>query len=75
MVNVTVEGGTHAPFVDRTNPGAGPGAVSLEVFDKVADEMSRTGFLGAKMFRWAKRTGEWEMSVCLDREPKENVQW
>ncbi|KAI0752544.1 hypothetical protein C8Q80DRAFT_1302173 [Daedaleopsis nitida] len=31
---------------------------------------------GCKMYRWAKRTGDWELSICLDREPKlEACKW
>ncbi|VDB84553.1 unnamed protein product [Peniophora sp. CBMAI 1063] len=27
------------------------------------------------MYRWAKRTGDWELSICLDRKPSENPLW
>ncbi|KAL4244338.1 MYND-type zinc finger protein samB [Abortiporus biennis] len=30
---------------------------------------------GLKMYRWAKRTGDLELSICLDREPKETIKW
>lgn len=41
-------------------------------FAKVLREMTgpRAKYDGCKMYRWAKRTGDWELSVCLDREPK-----
>ena len=35
----------------------------------------RGGFQGLKMYRWAKRTGEWGLSVCLDRQPQTDTQW
>ena len=28
-----------------------------------------------KIYRWAKRVGDWELSICLDREPGETPQW
>jgi hypothetical protein len=28
-----------------------------------------------KIYRWAKRVGDWELSVCMDREPDEKPQW
>ncbi len=28
-----------------------------------------------RMYRWAKRVGEWELSVCLDRVPDEGTGW
>ena len=33
------------------------------------------GYMGARMHRWVKRTGDWEVSVCLDREPATDVKW
>lgn len=27
------------------------------------------GYQGLKMYRWARRTSEWELSICLDRVP------
>ncbi|TFK80178.1 hypothetical protein K466DRAFT_592002 [Polyporus arcularius HHB13444] len=35
----------------------------------------RGGFGGMKMYRWAKRTGDWELSVCLDRQPQTDTKW
>lgn len=33
--------------------------------------------VGEKIYRWAKRAGNWELSICLDREPgeKEKLAW
>ena len=35
----------------------------------------RGGHGGLKMYRYAKRTGDWELSVCLDRAPTADVKW
>ena len=33
------------------------------------------GYGGLKMYRWAKRTGDWELKVCLDRAPTTDTRW
>ncbi|KAM5545419.1 hypothetical protein V8D89_001032 [Ganoderma adspersum] len=33
----------------------------------------RGGLMGRKMYRWVRRTGNWELSVCLDRAPAVNA--
>ncbi|KAI1792749.1 hypothetical protein LXA43DRAFT_1060444 [Ganoderma leucocontextum] len=40
-------------------------------FAELVKEMEgpRGGHGGLKMYRWARRVGDWEMSVCLDRTP------
>ncbi len=46
----------------------------LDLFQKFKEEMEgpRGGYMGRKMYRWAKRTSDFELSVCLDREaPKQ----
>ena len=35
----------------------------------------RGGYGGIKMYRWARRTGDWEFSVCVDREPQTDTKW
>ncbi|KAI0704229.1 hypothetical protein C8T65DRAFT_611445 [Cerioporus squamosus] len=42
-----------------------------DAFFAVLQEMAapRGGYRGMKMYRWARRTGEWALSVCLDRVP------
>ncbi len=35
----------------------------------------RGGFGGLKMYRWAKRTGDWELSICVDRKPETDIKW
>ncbi|KAI0767661.1 hypothetical protein C8Q74DRAFT_1204367 [Fomes fomentarius] len=35
----------------------------------------RGGYSGIKMYRWAKRTGDWELNICLDRELKTEIKW
>ena len=46
-------------------------------FDEFYAEMDgpRGGYGGLKMYRWAKRTGDWELSICLDREPLTDTKW
>ncbi|KAI0704233.1 hypothetical protein C8T65DRAFT_830856 [Cerioporus squamosus] len=46
-------------------------------FDEFYMEMlgPRGGFQGMKMYRWAKRTGDWELTVCLDRQPQLDTKW
>ena len=48
-----------------------------ELFDVVRQEIQdpRGRYSGMKMYRWAKRVGDFELSVCLDREPKEDIKW
>ncbi|RDX40254.1 hypothetical protein OH76DRAFT_1413095 [Lentinus brumalis] len=43
----------------------------VELFATFVGEMrgERGGHGGIKMYRWARRTGDWELSVCLDRVP------
>ena len=40
-------------------------------FAELVKEMEgpRGGHGGLKMYRWARRVGDWELSVCLDRAP------
>ncbi len=40
-------------------------------FAELVKEMKgpRGGHDGVKMYRWARRVGDWELSVCLDRAP------
>ncbi|EIW53186.1 uncharacterized protein TRAVEDRAFT_52321 [Trametes versicolor FP-101664 SS1] len=35
----------------------------------------RGGYGGVKMYRWAKRTGDWELSICVDRKPETDIKW
>ena len=42
------------------------GAVFLDCVEEVMGP--RGGFGGVKMYRWVRRMGDWEFSVCLDRE-------
>ncbi|KAI0356850.1 hypothetical protein OH77DRAFT_1477050 [Trametes cingulata] len=46
-------------------------------FAELVAEMEgpRGGFGGLKMYRWAKRTGDWELSICVDRPPQGDVRW
>ncbi|KAI1792762.1 hypothetical protein LXA43DRAFT_972427 [Ganoderma leucocontextum] len=51
--------------------------VDAPAFWEFAAEMrgARGGLMGLKMHRWVKRTGDWELSVCLDRAPVADVKW
>lgn len=47
-------------------------------YNQVKNEMRGPGgakFGGMKMYRWAKRVGDWELSLCLNREPQQNIAW
>ncbi|KAM5546029.1 hypothetical protein V8D89_000155 [Ganoderma adspersum] len=47
-----------------------------EAFREFVEEMQGPrGYMGVRMHRWVKRTGDWEVSVCLDREPATDVKW
>ena len=35
----------------------------------------RGGYEGCKMYRWARRTGDHQLSLCLDREPNVEIKW
>ena len=47
------------------------------LFRDVREEMEgpRGGHAGLKMYRVCKRVGDFELSVCVDREPSEPVRW
>jgi hypothetical protein len=44
-------------------------------FHEAALAIKMTGWKGLKMYRWAKRTGDFELSVCFDRAPENDPQW
>ncbi|KAI1792751.1 hypothetical protein LXA43DRAFT_1004925 [Ganoderma leucocontextum] len=47
-----------------------------EAFREFVEELKGPrGYMGVRMHRWVKRTGDWELSVCLDREPATDVKW
>ncbi|TFK85917.1 hypothetical protein K466DRAFT_525107 [Polyporus arcularius HHB13444] len=50
---------------------------AASVYDDCIAEITgpRIAFGGRKMYRWAKRTGDFELSVCLDREPNTDIRW
>ena len=35
----------------------------------------RGGYEGTKMYRWSKRTGDRQLSLCLDQEPHVEIKW
>ncbi|OSD02564.1 hypothetical protein PYCCODRAFT_1389695 [Trametes coccinea BRFM310] len=48
-----------------------------QMFAELLSEMmgSRGGYGGVKMYRWAKRMGDWELGVCIDRQPEGEIKW
>lgn len=47
-----------------------------ELWEKLDSTLARLGSLdGVKLFVWARRTGEWELSVTLDPLPVQNFPW
>ena len=46
-------------------------------FRQIKAEMSgpRGGWGGLKAYRYAKRTGDFELSLCLDQQPTEDIRW
>ena len=50
---------------------------NLELFDEIGREMQgpRGKYGGAKMYRWARRISDWELSVCVDKEPQTDIKW
>ncbi|OSX56732.1 hypothetical protein POSPLADRAFT_1158823 [Postia placenta MAD-698-R-SB12] len=51
--------------------------VNPQLFEEVQAEMSgpRSGYRGLKMYRFAKRLSDWELSICLDRKPQGEIKW
>jgi hypothetical protein len=57
-------------------PTDGPGKANAEAYEALDVEVQRTGYMGVKAYRWAKRVSDWEVSVCLDRGPGvDEIQW
>ena len=52
-------------------------SANAELFERVRNEMEspRGGYKGLKMYRWARRTADFELSICLDNRPKGDVMW
>ncbi|KAF9803882.1 hypothetical protein IEO21_09542 [Rhodonia placenta] len=49
--------------------------VNPQLFEEVQAEISgpRSGYRRLKMYRFAKRIGDWELSICLDRKPQGEI--
>ncbi|KAG9028966.1 hypothetical protein FS837_003679 [Tulasnella sp. UAMH 9824] len=45
------------------------------MFDQLAALVKEKGFMGMKIYVWAKRTGDFELSLALDKIPSQNVPW
>lgn len=51
-------------------------ADGAEVFDQVVQKILREGGIAKpKLYFWARRTGEWELSLATNRLPDQNVKW
>ena len=50
---------------------------NTEVYPEMLKEMQgpRGGHGGVKMYRWVKRSSDWELSVCMDKEPQTDIKW
>ncbi len=35
----------------------------------------RGGYGGIKMYRWVKTAADWQLNICLDREPRTEIKW
>lgn len=48
-----------------------------QVYPEMLREMRgpRGGHGGVKMYRWAKRSSDWELSICMDKEPQADMKW
>lgn len=45
-------------------------------FDTIKEVVKRdTSYNGYKTYRWARRTGEKTLSICIDRVPQEEIKW
>lgn len=45
------------------------------VFDRIAALVREKGFMGMKIYVWAKRTADCELSLALDKIPSQDVPW
>lgn len=50
--------------------------VDRKGYEALETTARKTGYLGQKIYRYAKRTGDAKLSICLDREPPaETIKW
>lgn len=54
--------------------GGSSGHDDFEVYRKAEREIAG-GWQGIKMYRWARRVGDYELSVCFDRAPGTDPVW
>lgn len=45
-----------------------------DAYSLAMDEM-KTGYMGIKIYRWAKRIGERQLSICFDKAPATDPDW
>lgn len=49
--------------------------IVLQESDPQQYELLITATRSTSHFRWAKRTCDWQMSICIDREPEDDPTW
>lgn len=77
LIKIQYNGTPHMMVYDRTralethfNRSDNP-----KLFDQIAGLVRGKGFMGMKIYVWAKRTGDFELSLALDKVPDQNVLW
>lgn len=50
-------------------------SVDATAFAAIFEVCRRDGYMGSKIYRWIKRTGDMTFSICLDRVPTEEFKW
>jgi len=74
-------GGAKAMWIydrDRTIEGEHPepqAGQSREIFDQIHSVMVTKGARFDKLFCWARRVGDWELLLTVDRLPDQGVKW
>ena len=74
QVTISRNGQPSSPTTTNDPSGDDSNEEYAVAYDKLDSEIQVNGFMGAKIYRFAKRISDWEISVCLDRGPV-GVQW
>lgn len=53
-------------FLQRSDPQ------KFYFLEIVTGNMDKAGF---ELYRWAKRIGDWQLRICIDREPETDIIW
>ncbi|OCH86729.1 hypothetical protein OBBRIDRAFT_890275 [Obba rivulosa] len=79
LVKIQFSGGAHMLVYDRQRSFQVYFSQTKDAggFQEIVGEIQgpRGGYSGLKMYRWAKRVSDWELSVCFDREPQTEIMW